>query len=79
MANIIKGYDYEIQIRNFIIQNNNSNVFLWSRTPEKTLSWWLINQRKYYTNNQGHFAEVEYIKYWKKLEKLIESNNLIEI
>lgn len=36
MANKVKGYDYEIQVRDFIIQNN-SNAFLWNQTPEKIL------------------------------------------
>ena len=37
MNNNIKGYLYEVQIRDYIINELNKQAFLWSETPETLL------------------------------------------
>ena len=37
MNNNIKGYLYEVQIRDYIINQLNNQAFLWSETPETLL------------------------------------------
>jgi hypothetical protein len=37
MENQIKGYNYEIQVRDYIINNLNNNAYLWKDIPENIL------------------------------------------
>ena len=37
MDNIIKGYNYEVQIKFYIINNLNKLAYLWSEAPENIL------------------------------------------
>jgi hypothetical protein len=71
-------YNYD-QIVKFIKENKEIPKQNAKDETEKSLGWWLKNQKQFYKNKSGHFTEDKYITYWKHLEKLIDKKCSIEI